>query len=88
MTTANDKGVDVYGTDPLRTNQNGQCDFATDAPGGKVFQTTRARAALAGYSLYEAGGRFMLCRDDMVVAAPCLRCVGDLLNIQKSGGAL
>jgi hypothetical protein len=88
MGTANDKGVDVCGTDPLRINPNEQVDFVIDALDGKAFQTMRARAALAGYSLYEAGGGFMLCRHDLMLAAHCLGCVGDLLGVQKSGGAL
>jgi hypothetical protein len=87
MTTTNDKGVDVCSIGPLRTNQNEHYDFATDAPGGKAFQTMRARAALAGFSLFETDRGFMLCRYDLVVAAPCLRCVDDVLATQKFGGA-
>ena len=86
MTGLIGEGAGVCGTAPLTTNQNQHFNFATDPLGSKAFQTMRARAALAGFSLFEASSGFLLCRHDMTVAAPCLRCVGDVLR--RVGGPI
>jgi hypothetical protein len=86
MTTTNDKGVDVCGTDPPRTNQNEHREFATDTFAGKALKAMRPRAGLCGCTLPKfADGAYLLGGRGEITAVPCLLPVCDLLR--QIGGA-